>query len=230
MKLITANMKSRSYLDDDFLDYDPDCPECRDGWIRKGERVGRCLCGKKKDTYRRIIELNKIYPIADRLREKSFENFKPKTDSQKQAMELMQSGKACYLFGPWGSGKTHLLSATMNKLQDEYIMALLISAPWLFEKIRRDLFNNWEIEVLETACKIEYLCIDDIGKEKPTGLIEEKLFMIVDRRLNEGKRTSFSSNFPLDDERLNLDNAIKSRIHEACEIIFVNGSDYRKIK
>jgi len=220
--------KVESYLDNDSLDYDPECPHCREGLIEIGGKFKNCECVRKKEAYKRVKEINSKYPMPVMLREKSFENFKMDNEYQERALDLMQGGKPCYLFGPWGSGKTHLLAATVNKMQRKFTMALLVSAPWLFEKVRRDLFQNWEIDILNMACTVEYLAIDDIGKEKPTGMIEEKLFMIVDRRLNEGKRTSFSSNFPLDDKRLNIDNAIKSRINEMCEIVFVNGIDHRK--
>ena len=234
MKLTTVStnkQKKDKYLDDEFMDYDPECPHCHEGFIEiEGGRVKECLCVKNKRRYKKIKEINQACPIPGKLLEKSYENFVPQNDYQKRARALMAGGSACYLFGPWGCGKTHLLAATVNKMQSEFKMAMMVSAPWLFERVRRDLFKNWEIGILDMACEIEYLVIDDIGKEKPTGMIEEKLFMIVDSRLNAGKKTSFSSNSPLEGDRLNIDDAIKSRIYEMCEIVFVTGPDYREKK
>jgi len=234
---IGVDLKQNRYLLDAAYDYDPDCPQCNYGYVQNQAGLTVvCECVKKKRAFRKIMELNEKYAMPPKLREKSFENFVVHTKRQEQALRAVRSGKSCYLFGKWGAGKTHLMAAMVNELQRQLKPALLISAPWLFESVRRDIFNNWEIGILEDACTVEYLAIDDVGKEKTTEMVEEKLFMIVDRRLNEGKATSFSSNFPLEDSdkkdqrRMYLDQAIRSRIYEMCELVYVDGPDYRKEK
>jgi DNA replication protein DnaC len=178
---------------------------------------------------RKVKRISETYPMPARLKQKFFKNFVAETETQARALKKMSNGVQCYLFGPYGTGKTHLLAAAVNMKLNQTITAMFVSAPWLFEELRRDIFRNNDTEhkIIDDACSVEYLAIDDLGKEKPTPMVEEKLYMIVDRRLNKELLTSFSSNLPLDDQGNRIDGAIKSRIHEMCEVLCVKGKDYR---
>ena len=218
---------------DEIYDYDPSCKECRDGWVRSSTGGWRrCKCYFEKMKKRKTKRILATYPMPERLKEKRFVDYIAKNGSQERALTKMSNGEPCYLFGPYGTGKTHLLAAAINMKLCQNIPAMLVSAPWLFEELRRDMFRNNDTKhkVIDDACSINYLAIDDLCKEKLSAMVEEKLFMIVDRRLNKHLLTSFSSNFPLDSQNNKLDGAIKSRIHEMCEVICVKGRDYRYAK
>ena len=222
-----------------LLDYDPNCKKCRDGWVEvfscecsdkeMYKASTRCECYFRRMRERKVKRISETYPMPTRLKQKSFADFVAETETQGKALEKMSRGEPCYLFGPYGTGKTHLLAATVNMKLRAKVSAMFVSAPWLFEELRRDMFrdNNTERKVIDDACSVEYLAIDDLGKEKPTPMVEEKLFMIIDRRLNKNLLTSFSSNLPLDDQGNRIDGAIKSRIHEICDVLCVKGRDYR---
>lgn len=219
-------------IDESIYNYDLDCIEkCSCGWVEldTGGWV-RCKCYLRKVREKRVKKFIEAYPMPQLLRQKSFENFVCTSETQKMARERMQRCEPCYLFGPYGVGKTHLLAAMINLKLSKMVPAMFVSAPWLFEGLRRDMFRDGNTEhlVIDDACTVDFLAIDDLGKEKPTAMVEEKLFMIIDCRLSKGLPTSFSSNLPLDEQSNRIDGAIKSRMHEMCEVICVRGKDYRK--
>ena len=170
----------------------------------------RCECYLRKIREKRVKKLIEAYPMPQLLKHKSLENFVITSGTQKKALEKMQRCEPCYLFGPYGVGKTHLLAAMVNLKISKMIPAMFVSAPWLFEGLRRDMFRDGNTEhlVIDDACTVDFLAIDDLGKEKPTAMVEEKLFMIVDSRLSKGLPTSFSSNLPLDEQSNRIDGAI----------------------
>jgi DNA replication protein DnaC len=162
------------------------------------------------------------------LREKTFDNYHPKTPKQKRARDEMTRDGSFFLIGLPGRGKTHLLAASVNAAMGQGVSAAFFSAPWLLQKIREDIMASEKLQILENCCEIEYLAIDDLGKEKPSDTVQEKLFMIFDRREILGLRTSVTSNYdPETLSRERLDGAIVSRLLGMCQVLFLDGDDYR---
>lgn len=226
LKLTTATTEE---LGD--LDYDPSC-DCYEGWRQAPGGWVVCKCRVRCLQKKKAQRIAKTYPLPLKLREKRFENYHPRNEKQKYALRQLSSGVPCYLFGPYGTGKTHLLAASVIQKRLELFPAIFVSAPWLFEQIRRESFRYQDDvdKVIDDMVSVDFLAIDDLGKEKLTATVEEKLFMIVDRRLQNGLNTSFSSNFPLDHPDNRINGAIRSRIYEMCEeIICIKGPDYRKL-
>jgi intein/homing endonuclease len=123
---------------------------------------------------------------------------------------------------------THLLAASVNEAVKNGVGAVFFSVPWLLQKIRDDLFSNRPIGVMDVVSDVEYLALDDLGKEKATDMVQEKLFMILDRREIDGLRTSVTSNYdPETLRRDKVDGAIVSRIVGMCDVIVLEGDDYR---
>ena len=203
------------------------------GWIRVPgtNMVKQCVCLSEGLLKRKMERLMEQSGLVGTLREKTFENYHPKTSKQQEARDKMMKGGAFFLIGKPGRGKTHLLAACVNVALAKGISVAFFSAPWLLKKIREDLMANEKLQVLESCCEIEYLAIDDLGKEKPSETVQEKLFMIFDRREILGLQTSVTSNY--DPETLakeRLDGAIVSRLFGMCEVLYLDGEDYRKNK
>lgn len=208
------------------------CKKCDDmGWIVKGRVSVQCDCVEKRAKRARLQGLIKQSGLRGSLVEKSFENYHPRTKQQGVVLEKVKKGGNFFLIGPWGTGKTHLLAASVNEAIKNGTTAVFFSAPWLLQKIRDDLLSNQPIGVMEKICEVEYLALDDLGKEKATETVQEKLFMILDRREIDGLRTCVTSN--LDPETLvseKLDGAIVDRIIGMCEVILLEGKSYRREK
>lgn len=205
------------------------CTECGgEEWIETKDGWKRCVCLEKKIKTARTKRLVENCGLNGALLTKSFDNYLPKNKEQKVALEKIRSGGSFFIIGPFGTGKTHLLAASVNDAVSKEVNVLFFSVPWLLKRIREDMFSGKPMDVLDTVCGVEYLALDDLGKEKPSDSVQEKLFMIIDRRDIEGLRTSVTSNLDpdtLSDER--LDGAIISRLRGMCEVIVLEGEDFR---
>ena len=205
------------------------CEKCGDStWIETPEGMKRCSCFERKIKLARARKLVEQSSLRGSLLKKSFENYHPKTKQQKEALEKVKKGGSFFLIGNWGVGKSHLLAASVNEALENGVSAMFFSVPWLLQKIREDLFSNRPIGVMDIVCDVEYLALDDLGKEKATETVQEKLFMILDRREIDGLRTSVTSNFDPDTLRSEkVDGAIVSRLLGMCDVVVIEGPDYR---
>lgn len=213
------------------------CPACNySGWKPTGRGMVRCDCLKaaiEEEKYRMLLERS---GLKGRLKDKGFSNYTPLNSSQKKALAVARKGGSFFLSGPWGVGKTHLLAASVDDALKRGQQAALISVPWLLEEIRTDMFSGNHgpagQNLFRLACEIPYLSLDDLGKERVTDFVAEKIFMLFDTRETHGLRTSVTSNFSL--KQLHdgqfVDDSVISRICGICgeSIVKIEGKDYRR--
>jgi DNA replication protein DnaC len=93
-----------------------------------------------------------------------------------------------------------------------------------------------ELEVLRPVMTAELLVLDDLGAEKTSEWVEETMNLIVNTRYNERRATIFTSNYEdIPDETdpnsllFRIGNRMRSRLHEMCEFIVLDGADYRQM-
>ena len=93
-----------------------------------------------------------------------------------------------------------------------------------------------EIEVLRPVMTAELLVLDDLGAEKTSEWVDETMNLIVNTRYNERRLTIFTSNYqdiPDDTDPNSLLFRIgfrmRSRLHEMCEFLVLDGADYREM-
>ncbi len=82
----------------------------------------------------------------------------------------------------------------------------------------------------------DLLVLDDLGAEKTSEWVEETMNLIVNTRYNERRLTIFTSNYldiPDDTDPNSLLFRIgfrmRSRLHEMCEFVEMDGADYREL-
>lgn len=157
--------------------------------------------------------------------------------------EDFRNGQSYFIFGPVGTGKTHLAAALINqvlrkrpfkKFSDGYIghspWPRFVSTPDLLLEIR-EVFggrsDKTESEIIKRWAEMPILFLDDIGVEKATEWSLQTLYSIVDRRYREMRQTVITSNLNLEELAGHVGDRIASRIAEMCRVIHLKGRDRR---
>lgn len=151
------------------------------------------------------------------------------------------------LLGPCGVGKTHLAAAALLALiEQKGVRGLFYDFRDLLKEIQAS-FNpvsgTTEMGIMQPIFAAEVLVLDDLGATKMTDWVRDTLSHIINNRYNERRVTMFTSN--LDDEiarpavqdervrerpclRDQIGDALRSRLYEMCEVIQLEGDDYRR--
>jgi DNA replication protein DnaC len=217
--------------------YHPCTPECeRKNDQREWERA-------RRDA--RVATLRERSGLSKRMRSYTFDNFEMSVDESvreacQKAMayvdnweENREEGRGLYFCGGIGAGKTHLAVAVMNKLmQKERVPALFVTVPEFLDNLRgaymipgRDL-DEW----MDAVKNADLLVLDDLGSEKPTEWVRERLFVIVNHRYREALPTIFTSNVGAQDLFTQLGERTASRIVAMCgESIRIEADDHRRV-
>jgi DNA replication protein DnaC len=103
------------------------------------------------------------------------------------------------LSGPVGTGKTHLLAATLRHASIEMgARAAYVEISLLYATIRRG-FQDGKSggEIIKPLSEIALLAIDELGKGRGSPFEMETLDELIARRYNAGKVTLFATNYGL---------------------------------
>jgi len=129
--------------------------------------------------------------------------------------------------GNTGCGKTHLAVA-MIQGQNTF-KARFITVPDLLLKIRSS-FNGGsesEDEIISRYSEIPVLVLDDLGAEKVSEFAITTLYIILDRRIRECRKTIITTNLSKEEIEATFGARIASRL-TGMENIKINMPDYRK--
>ena len=172
--------------------------------------------------------------------ETTLENYEKHTVENKKAHAYMitlannKSEQGAYIFGASGLGKTHLAIGLLKKKIERGQTGLFVVVPELMESLRRCLRESGDdFEILQALYNVDCLVLDDLGAEKATELVAERLYLVINQRYLNNRMTIITSNCTPQEmeERLGQQGKrITSRVLEMCKIIPLVGEDYRILK
>jgi DNA replication protein DnaC len=149
-------------------------------------------------------------------------------------MDWLPGGAWLWLEGPNGRGKTMLAQILLARLAQDGRTVLFRSVPDLLDRIRLsyDERGTRTAELIRSLSEVDVLCLDDLGKERPTEWVRERLYALVNARYAAEKRTLFTSNLTLESETLEerLDVAVVERISQRCRgggVVKLDGPNLR---
>lgn len=224
------------------------CPLCDEtGWKAVESdgvrRVVRCDCWRDRLAGRRLAGAN----IPKRYEHCTIENFSAYNESlvraaaeaRRVAGRFPAVTRGLFLEGQPGVGKTHLAVAVLKQVVAATgARGVFYDTRDLLRIIRSTYdpsIRTTELEVLQPVMRADLLVLDDLGAEKTSEWVEETMNLIVNTRYNERRLTVFTSNFPdiPDDTDPNallfrIGARMRSRLHEMCEFIVMDGADYRE--
>lgn len=157
------------------------------------------------------------------------------------------------LIGPIGVGKTHLAVGIIKELIVKGVPCLFYDYRELLKEIQNS-YNpsvaTTEMEVLRPVFDTEVLVLDELGAVKPTDWVWDTVSHILNTRYNNERTTVITTNLPdlppaklgaearTERERAcqaareetlgdRIGERMRSRLHEMCKIIRMEGEDYR---
>jgi len=205
---------------------------------------------REEENRRRMERIERLFrqsKLGRRFRERTFETFVVREHTRK-AFEIAldyaknfesykEKGEGLFITGGYGVGKTHLAAAIANYLiQNEIATVIFGNVTTLLGRIRHTYSDGSQYEeeqVMKELYDVDLLIIDDLGKEKPTEWVEEKLYTVINERYENYRPIVVTSNLELEEIEQRLENcggAIVSRIIEMCRGIKIVGPDFRKEK
>jgi DNA replication protein DnaC len=132
------------------------------------------------------------------------------------------------LLGPPGRGKSHLMALTGRHWVGAGLTVAFQTMSGLLALLRRgydeDLFDE-RLQFLSS--KVDILMLDDLGAEKNSAWGEEKLYMIIDTRLNSKRPLFVTTNLTESELEERYHPRIASRLKEMCSWVKVGGPDWR---
>jgi DNA replication protein DnaC len=136
-------------------------------------------------------------------------------------------------FGKPGRGKTHLAAAVAVTRIRRGKSVVFGTVPALLGAVKATYSaattSEQQVVGLMTSCSL--LVLDDLGKERPSEWVEEKLYEIIDTRYARRLPIVITTNVGLEQiERRYTWNgeAIVSRLYQMCSGVEVGGPDWRR--
>lgn len=213
------------------------CAQCQDrGIVLKGDVASPCSCMQTRKlenqfrTARISRELMKCR--LDKFRFNYYTSQEGDPSHRAAAVRALNASasfvKECKLnphtlgilfTGPVGSGKTFLAAAIANELMEDDLQVLFLVVPDLLDELRATYKSEInEMDLLDSARTIPFLILDDLGAHNYTDWTRNRIYSIINYRMNELLPTIITSNLSLEEMEDYIGARTTSRIIQSSRV------------
>lgn len=252
-KIQTLTTKKQDLLDKwnvpkGYLDIQYECNLCKDrGFLPSGKKCN-CL---KQAIINESYKMSNLSKILEKQNQCTYDDsifsdeIDPKSGiSPRQNMQLILSDcdkfiydfdkdndKNLLFYGDTGLGKTFMSSYIAKELLDKGYLVIYQTSFKMFEIIEEYKFHNINNSISKenynNLFECDLLIIDDLGTELTNTFTVSELFMILNTRLLNKKKTIISTNFSLGKLAETYTERISSRIFDKFTLVKFVGKDLR---
>lgn len=201
---------------------------------KAAERKRQEIIFKKRQDFSQMLKRS---GFPENVASKTLDSFVV-TDELKRELELVRKWRPSDRFGFWfqgppGSGKSHLMGSFVHRYyhasEDRMPKMVWWSVPFLFDRITKDFAREDRSEpTFNEVLSADVLFLDDLGTQQGKPWETERLFQILDRRLNSELPTFVTTNLSPDELKFILHERIVSRLVGLCMPITLKSEDRRK--
>ena len=215
-------------------------------------------CPECQPLERRIKAFNEA-KLPARYKDKSFETFETGTDLLariklnlfRMARSFIPGDRGLLLYGPPGSGKTHILSAFIHEITlNKGVQTRFIEFSHLLSALRQQFdVGRGDTDVIVPLIEVDVLAIDELGKGVNNEWQLSVLDELISKRYNLGRTTFLTSNYLIQPEAFTyqdflgesklrrattetlaerVGDRIFSRLFEMTDFIEVKAPDFRR--
>ncbi len=175
--------------------------------------------------------------LGSRLERCRFDNFQPRPGTERARAvaetyaETWPHTKGLVIAGTYGNGKTHLAGAIYHTLKVQGVRCVFQTAPELLGRLRAtydDSSRNTEHAILTALTRCELLVMDDLGAERPSDWVRDRLYYIIDTRYRREKPVIYTTNCSMGELEDNLGGRVVDRLIGSCTMVYNKGTSYRK--
>jgi DNA replication protein DnaC len=184
---------------------------------------------------RRIAKVFRRADIPKRFSAATFASYPGARANGVSDVEAWANGtgqQSLVLYGEAGRGKTSLAVASMKlRVERDQCDALFITTPKLLDRIRETYSGrseDAEAEVLHLVETVGLLVLDDLGAERVTDWVREKLFTILNARHDALLPTIYTSNLGPEELAGHIGGRTAERLKEDCAWVELVGPNLRE--
>lgn len=197
-KLSSFDLISKVYSDG--VELEPGCDKCEWGRIRTKSETGFwyttsiCDCVALVEEVEKMVAELKLAGITPKMMTKyGVDNFVDWMFSIDELAELLKKDKWLYLYGDVWTWKTHAAFVALYLCMVSWHPIQYANVPRLLDMLRPQ-EGNANDRLMDELCEVEVLVLDDIGQEKVSVWVLERLYIIINERYVHDKKTIITSN------------------------------------
>ena len=148
-----------------------------------------------------------------------------------------REGRGMVIIGPAGCGKTHLAVGILRAIAESkadtdetfsLFRSRFVVVPDLLDTLRERIGDSSVRDPLPALLEAPLLVLDDLGREKPTEWVTDRLYVLVNARYNAMRPTIVTSNYALSELADRGYDAMMSRLRDDAAVVTMTAADYRK--
>ncbi len=214
-----------------------DCPVCRGaGWVRRPDVVGGIrLCAAPGCPVRTAIQQARADAVL------GASNIPPlfadavlagvrQPQPLREAVEsAMARGQSLLFRGGTGTGKTYYAVALLRAEMARGRTGCFAVVPEVLDRVRAAYGepDNDADGMLRALEGVDLLVLDDLGAERPTDWVLERLYLLVNARMLALRQTIYTTNLSPDDLIRRFGTRLMSRIAGSVQTVCFAGPDRR---